>query len=152
MIIEKEINGYTYEIEVPENALIAKKIIGIYKGYVISQHTEGYNTQLFLHDINFPNQNEKKLIGTLIYKPEYERVILYKHINPQEHIHIKSQSFGINNEIIKNLRTSDYIIIDDSTNMYKISVGNALKKGQYLHFNAYELQLFIPIENFKKIK
>lgn len=151
MIVTKMINGYEYEIEVPENAIIAKKIIGKYAGFEITQHTEGYTSELYLHNTGYFESKEKKLIATLIYKPNIERVILYKHINPQEHIHIKSNSFGINNEIIKNLRTSDYIIIDDGSNKYKISVGNAIKKGQYLHFTKYELQLFIPIENFKKI-
>ena len=148
MQIKKVINGYEYEFEVPDNMIIAKSICKSYLGYKIEQKTEGYHTQLFMIA---SGQKDKKLIGTLIYNPKTENIILYKHINPQEHIHIKSKSFGINNEIIKNLRTSDKIVIDDGKDKYTISVANALKKGQYLHFTAFELQLFVPIENFKKL-
>ena len=148
MQIKKIINGYEYEFEVSDNIILAKSICKNYLGYKIEQKTEGYHTQLFMIEAG---QKDKKLIGTLIYNPKTENIILYKHINPQEHIHIKSKSFGINNEIIKNLRTSDKIVIDDGKDKYTISVANALKKGQYLHFTAFELQLFVPIENFKKL-
>ena len=152
MKIIKEHNGYEYEIEVPDNAIIAKKVVGNYIGYKITQSTEGYTTKLFLQNEGFFEGKEKKCIGTLIYKPETDKVILYKKIDPKEHIHIKSSSFGINNEIIKNLRTSDTILIDDTKNLYSISVAKALKVGQYLHFTKFELQLFIPIDQFKKIR
>ena len=151
MQITKIINGYEYEFEVPDNMILAKKIIGDYKGYKITQKTEGYLTELFLQEVGYFTKKETKRIGTLIYKPDTQKVMLYKKINPTEHVHIKSKSFGINNEIIRNMRASDYIVIDDGQKKYTISVGNALKKGQYMHFKTYELQLFIPIENFKKI-
>lgn len=152
MKIIKEYNGYEYEIEVPDNAIIAKKVVGNYIGYKITQSTEGYTTKLFLQNEGFFEDKDKKCIGTLIYRPETDKVVLFKKINPDEHIHIKTNSFGINNEIIKNLRTSDYIVVDDNKNTYCISVAKALKVGQYLHFTKFELQLFIPIDKFKKIK
>lgn len=151
MIITKNINGYDYEFEVTENYLVGKKIEGKYPGYNIRQETSGYLTKIFLKSTDFYSAKEEKLIGTLIYKPEIDNILLYKNINPEEHIHIKSSSFGINNEIIKNLRTSDKILIQVGQEKYFISVSKAMKVGQYLHFNQYELQLFIPIKEFRKI-
>lgn len=151
MIITKNINGYDYEFEVTENYLIGKKIEGKYPGYNIRQETNGYLTKIFLKSTDFYSTKEEKLIGALIYKPEIDNILLYKNINPEEHIHIKSSSFGINNEIMKNLRTSDKILIQVGKEKYFISVSKAMKVGQYLHFNQYELQLFIPIKEFRKI-
>lgn len=146
MLIEKEINGHIYEFEVPDNQLVAKKIAGTYTGYQLTQETEGYLSNIFMQE---DCSKEVKKIGTLIYKPEHEKLTLYKHINPAEHLHLKTNSFGINNEIMKNLRASDRIVINDEKNKYQISVYKALKVGQYLHFSAFELQFFIPVKEFK---
>lgn len=149
MLVKKEINGHIYEFELLDNAIIANKIKGRYLGYNLTQFTEGCVSKIYMQETGCMSSGKKKCIGTLIYNQDKEKITLYKNVNPKEHLHIKSNSYGVNSEIIKNLRTSDGIIIDDKKNKYYISVAKALKVGQYLHFNAYELQLFIPIEQFK---
>lgn len=150
MQITKEINGHEYTFEVTQNWLAAHDIAKCYDGYKIFHCTSCYCSKLYLQNTSvFEENKEPKLIGTLIYNPDTERMILYKKVSDEEHKFIKGQSYGINNEIIKHLRTFDKIIIDNSSNRFEISVAKAIKVGEYLHFNKYELQLFIPIEEFK---
>lgn len=152
MEITKTINGHEYTFEVPQNWIVAEEIKGNYDGYKLTHETNCYCSKIYKQNTNFFDDKEIKNIGTLIYNPETERITLYKHVNDEEHRFEKGLAYGINNEIIKHLRTFDKILIENKTNKFVISVAKALKVGQYLHFNKYELQLFIPISEFKQIK
>lgn len=149
MQITKEVNGHEYTFEVPENWIIAEEIKGNYDGYKIIQETSCYCSKLFRVNTSAFLEKEVKQIGMLCYNPDTEKVTLFKFVNDEEHRFEKGQMYGINNEIIKHMRTFDRIVIENKTHKFEISVAKAVKVGQYLHFDKYELQLFIPIDEFK---
>lgn len=151
MQITKNIKGIEYTFEVPQNWMVAEEIKGNYDGYKLTHDTNCYCSKIYKTNTSFYEDKKVKNIGTLIFNPETERITLYKYVNDEEHKFLKSQSYGINNEIIKHLRTFDKIIIENNKSKYLISVSKALKVGQYLHFDKYELQLFIPISEFKQL-
>jgi len=151
MQITKEINGREYTFEVPQNHIIAKDIAKSYDGYRIEFTTDCYTSKLFMVNTSAFLPKERKLIGTLRYNPETEIVTLVKFVDDEIHKFLKMESYGINNEIIKHLRPCDQILIVAGKAKFKISVNKAIKVGQYLHFNKYELQLFIPISEFKNL-
>ena len=151
MQIKKTIKGIEYTFEVPLNMIIAQDIAKSYDGYRIEQETNCYTSNLYKVNTSVFLPKERKLIGRLLYNPNYDYITLYKFVNDDIHKFLKSDAYGINNEIIKHLRTCDKIMIRSKDNKYTISVAKALKVGQYLHFDKYELQLFIPIKEFKKI-
>lgn len=149
MKVTKIINGIEYEFEIPFNQEIAKSICQSYYGYKIISKTKGYSTELYKVNTSIFLENEIKLIGTLIYNTEKDILTLYKFVNNNIHKFIKSDSYGINNEIISRLRAKDQIFISDGNTNYKISVRKALTVGKYLQFDKYEKQIFIPIKEFK---
>lgn len=152
MQITKNINGHDYTFEVPENYIVAEEISGTYDGYKLTQETCCYCSRIFKKETSEFSGKEVKHIGTLIYNPDSSKITLHKFVDDAEHKFIKGQSYGINNEIIKRLRTFDRILIENKKNYFEIPVAKALKIGNYLHFDKYELQLFIPIEEFKIIE
>lgn len=152
MEIKKIINGHEYTFEVPQNFIVAEEIKGNYDGYKIIHETNCYSSTLYKANTNFYEKKKMQNIGILVFNPETEKITLHKFVNDAEHKFLKSQSYGINNEIIKHLRTFDNIIIHNKKDKFFISVSKALKVGQYLHFDKYELQLFIPISEFTILK
>lgn len=149
MEVVRIVNGHEYTFVVMPNWMVAEEIKGNYDGYKIEQETSCYKSVLYKINTGAFKTKERKNIGTLICNPETEQITLYKFVNDEEHRFKSGQMYGINNEIIKHLRTYDRILIENKTNYFEISVAKAMKVGQYLHFDKYELQLFIPISEFK---
>ena len=149
MQVIREINGHQYEFEVPENWIIAEEMKGVYNGYKLSHETSCYSSKIYKTNTSEFSDKETKNIGTLLFNPDTERITLYKFVNDEIHRFETGDAYGVNNEIIKRLRTFDRILIENKTNYFEISVAKAVKVGQYLHFDKYELQLFIPISEFK---
>lgn len=149
MQIVKVIKGIKYTIEVPFNQEIAHSMAQSYNGYRIEAITEAYSTKLYKVNTSAFLPKETKLIGSLVYDTETDTITLYKYVDNNIHKFLKADSYGINNEIISRLRAKDKILISDGKTNYKISVRKALSVGQYLQFDKYEKQLFIPISEFK---
>lgn len=149
MQITKVINGHEYTFEVPQNAITAKEICRSYDGYKIECEISCNTTWFYKINTGFTVDKTPKMIGQLSYNPETERMTLYKFVDDEKHRFEASVSYGINNEIIKHMRVFDRIVISNKTNRFEISVAKAIKVGQYLHFDKYELQLFVPISEFK---
>lgn len=152
MKVIKTINGKDYEFEIPFNQEIANSISQLYYGYRIENKTCGYVSKLYKINTSAFLPKETKLIGTLIYNPEQDKLTLFKQVDESKHKFLKYESFGINNEIISRLRAQDSILISNGIDMYKISIRKALSVGKYLQFDKYEKQLFIGIKEFKLIK
>lgn len=154
MKIKRTINGHEYTFEVYQNWIIAQELVNQkYAGYQLKEKTNNNVTCIYKVNSKFFEKNIPKEIGKLICDIDTNRITLYKFVNLDKHYFLKSDSFGINNDILKHLRPSDYIVIETSKKeVYSISVQKALKVGQYLHFQEYELQLFVPITSFKKCK
>lgn len=149
MRITKEIHGCKYEIEIPFNQEVAKSMEQNYYGYKIVSKTAAYSTKLYKVNTSAFLPNETKLIGTLVYDIDGDILTLYKFVDMNIHKHIKSDSFGVNNEVISRLRPRDCILISDGERNYKMSVRKALTVGKYMQFDRYEKQLFIPISEFQ---
>lgn len=150
MQIKKVIRGVEYTFEIPFNQEIAKTMEQSYYGYRIVSKTAGYSTQLFKVNTSEFLPKETKLIGTLIYDIDIDLITLYKYVDESVHKFIKSDSFGVNNEVISRLRAKDQILISNGKVNYKMSVRKALTVGKYMQFDKYEKQLFIPISEFKQ--
>lgn len=149
MKVTKIINGIEYEFEIPLNQELGSSMAQSYYGYKIQAKTNGYHTELYKVNTSAFLPKETKLIGTLIYNIDIDQITLYKFVDMTKHKFIKSDSFGVNNEIISRLRPKDRIFISNGEVNYIISVRKALTVGKYLQFDKYEKQLFIPIEEFK---
>lgn len=149
MKVIKVINGKEYEFEIPLNQELASSITQSYYGYRIEDKTSGYHTELYKVNTSAFLHKETKLIGTLVYNVNMDQITLYKFVDMTKHKFIKSDSFGVNNEIISRLRPRDRIFISNGEVNYIISVRKALTVGKYMQFDKYEKQLFIPIEEFK---
>lgn len=152
MRITKKINGIEYEFEIPLNHIIAKDIARSYDGYRIEQISECYSSFLYKVNTSAFLPKERKLIGRLKYNPSTDNITLIKFVDDNIHKFLKAEAYGINNEIIKHLRPCDKILINANKTKYIISIAKALKVGQYLHFDKYELQLFVPIKEFQIVK
>lgn len=144
---EVNIDGYNFVI--PPNYIAGKEIAGIYDGYKLQVEIDCYTTKIYRLEAGFFKTPERKLIGTLIYNPETSQMTLYKFVEMDKHHFIKGDEFGICNDIIKHLRSSDKIFISNGKQNYYISVSKALKVGEYKHFKDAELQLFIKLDDFK---
>ena len=143
-------DGIEYTYEVPFNQEIGQSIAQSYYGYRIEAETTAYSTKLYKVNTSAFLPKERKLIGTLVYDYEKDWLTLYKHVNNDINKFIKAESYGINNEIIGKMRSSDKIIIEDGKFLYSISVRKALTVGKYMQFDKYEKQLFVPISEFKQ--
>lgn len=149
MQITKTIRGTEYVFEIPFNQLIAKSMANSYYGYRIEDVTEAYSTKLYRVNTSEFLPKETKLIGTLIYEADIDRITLYKFVDMTKHKFEKTESFGINNEVISRLRPKDRVFISNGKQNYIISIRKALTVGKYLQFDKYEKQLFVPISEFK---
>lgn len=149
MNIKKFINGIEYEFEIPLNQELGNLMAQSYYGYRIETKTNGYHTELYKINTSAFLPKETKLIGILIYNVGIDQITLYKFVDMTKHKFIKSESFGVNNEIINRLRPKDRIFISNGECNYIISVRKALTVGKYMQFDKYEKQLFIPIKEFK---
>lgn len=104
-------------------------------------------------------KSEKKCIGNLLFNINTNQIILRKY-NVKREIHEfhKSECFGVQYEIFKYLRDSDWIQICTVENvdgknykfMYSITKLRAMKNGKFLHFAGHGTQFFIPISDFTK--
>ena len=152
MQIKKVIRGIEYTFEVPFNHEIGQSIAQSYFGYKIEAETTAYATKLYKVNTSAFLPNERKCIGTLVYDNDKDTITLYKHVDNNIHKFLKSESYGINNEIVSRLRAKDRILIEDDNFFYSISVRKALTVGKYMQFDKYEKQLFVPITEFKQIE
>jgi len=157
MIEVKIINGRKYEFELTENLIVAREIAALdLKGYRIGHQTDGYET-IFYFICKTHFTTEKKEIGRLYYNVDTSKFSLIKYINPEYHIHHKSNSLGVNGVIFSKLRMGDYIFFKIGKNKtYKIRVEKATRVGHYLmntdKDGIYsELQFFIPLTELTEI-
>lgn len=152
--IYKEINGHTYEYEVGRNYLIGESIKGNKDGYKLTHRTDGFISTIFFQTNNFFNNKEKN-IGLLCYDFDNDIVTYKKFIKQSTHEFHKSDSIGLNWEIVSNMCPKDFIIvIEDCGNkrlIRSISVSKALKFQDFKYFKylGYEKQVFIPACEFK---
>lgn len=71
-----------------------------------------------------------------------------------KHLHRKSNSWGLNNELLTRLqemKVENIMWFDTEQNKtYVSTLEDWIKKGEYLHFKGFELQRFLNDKHFKK--
>lgn len=145
-------NGYIYEIG--RNEIVADAIAGNKGGYKLGHKTVGFVSQIMFKSNNFFHSKEPKNIGELIYDADKDIITYRKYINQAKHEFHKTETIGLNWDVISNLCPKDKILIIENCNNKKIvrtiSVSKALKfqDFKYLKSLGYEKQLFIPKEEF----
>ena len=146
------INGKEYKFEVTENEILAREIRKLnFDGYKITAVTDCYSTEFYK-----VFENEKKLIGKLIYNPANYKFSLWKFLKSKTHIMLKTNEVGVNGAIFSKLRVGDYLYFKIDKKTYKIRVGKAIQVGNYKNFEgtAYnsELQFFIPLSELTELE
>ena len=145
-------NGYIYEIG--RNEIVADAIAGNKGGYKLGHYTDGYVSKIFFKSNNFFHSKEPKNIGELIYDYEKDIITYRKYINQAKHEFHRTESIGLNWDVISNLCPKDKIVIIETSDKKRItrtiSVSKALKFQDFKYFKnlGYEKQLFIPKEEF----
>ena len=148
-----EENGKVFEYETGRNYTVAKQIKGNYVGFSLGHSTSGYVSEILFKSNNFFEDKKPKNIGSLIYDPATDIITYFKHIQQAKHEFHKSESLGINNNILSNLCPKDKIVIiehvENKKYIYSISVRKAISVASYMTFKNYEKQAFIPKSEFK---
>jgi len=154
---KKIINGYEYEMHGYPNALLAYNITRLYDGYFLKTEVKDNVTNIFWQSGNY-FKRKLKFIGKVVYDLSTDTMTYIKYGFKQElHEFHKDNSFGLNWDVIRELRAKDYIRIEEPTtkpkgkNIYTISVSKLLSDKKFRHFKTegYEKQIFVPKENFK---
>lgn len=146
-------NGYTYEVG--RNYEIMNAIKGNKGGYCIGFRYDGFTAEILFKSNNFFDDKEPKVIGRLLYDWEKDVVTYRKYIKQEAHEFHKTQSLGLNWDILSHLTPRDNILIVVDTGNKKIvhtmSVRKALGYQDFKQFKSqgYEKQLFIPTADFK---
>jgi hypothetical protein len=152
--IKKEINGREYTFEVGRNYIVMESIRGDKGHYKIGHRYDGSTSQILFKSNT--EQDVIKVIGWLLYDFEKDIITYRKYISESVHEYHKTNSLGVNWEVISNLCPKDIIkiIVDNGKKqvVHTISVSKALKYQDFRYYKTqgYEKQLLIPIEAFKQ--
>lgn len=158
MKLVKVVNGIEYSFTTGRNYTVGEAVKGDYDGYSLIHEHNGFKSTIFFKSKNFFNK-ESKNIGVLLY--DYDaNIVTYKKygFKQLEHTFHKTESMGLNWDIISNLCPKDKILIESKTDekrtIFTISVSKAMKFQEFMYFKpgGYEKQIFIPISEFKVIE
>lgn len=154
--IVKIVDGQERIYEVGRNYLIGENVKGNKGYYKLLHKSDGFFSTIFFQSNNFFHDKELKNIGTLSYDFEKDIVTYRKYgYKPADHEFHKTDSIGLNWEIISNMCPKDLIKVistqDKKKIVYSISVSKALKFQDFKYFKnlGYEKQIFIPACEFK---
>lgn len=144
------------EYEVGRNYLIGEKIKGDKGGYKLLHQTDGFTSTIFFQSNNFFHDKTLKNIGSLSYDFTTD-IVTYRKcgFKSLEHEFHKTESIGLNWDIISNLCPKDLIVVIENQGnkriVRSISVLKALKFQDFRYFKklGYEKQIFIPACEFK---
>lgn len=144
------------EYEVGRNYVIGENIKGDKGGYKLLHKYDGFTSTIYFQSNNFFQDKTPKNIGTLSYDFTTDIVTYRKYgFKPSTHEFHKTDSIGLNWEVILNLCPKDLISVVEVQNNKKIvrsiSVSKALKFQDFKYFKnlGYEKQVFIPACEFK---
>lgn len=145
-------NGYEYEVG--RNYIVGESIKGEKVGYKLAHKTDGFTSTIYFVSNNFFHSKEPKNIGELLYDFNTDIITYRKFIKQQEHEFHKTESIGLNWDVVSNLCPKDRIVVIETCNKKRItraiSVSKALKFQDFKYFKelGYEKQIFIPKEEF----
>ncbi len=68
-----------------------------------------------------------------------------------KHLHIKSNSYGFNYEVLNNKKSFDTVRLSDEISDWKIPLDFILKNGKFLYFlqQGFEKQIFVTLEQIE---
>lgn len=95
-------------------------------------------------------EGRRRNIGTIMLK---KRELIVKR-KRKEHLHWKSNSYGLNDNLIRNAKLFDTVRLIDEHAEYKMKRQDILDKGALLFFKqkGFELQIFMSLETLAKYK
>ncbi|NRA76801.1 MAG: hypothetical protein HRU18_01225 [Pseudoalteromonas sp.] len=101
-------------------------------------------------------KDEERNIGRLFHRGSNGAISYHKSgLVDEKHLYRKCNGYGINDAILQKLPDDGIIVIDSDSGRYACKVKHARRKevGYYYHYLAkgFELQKFIPKNNFKKL-
>lgn len=71
-----------------------------------------------------------------------------------KHLHIKSNSYGFNYEVLNNKKSFDTVRLSDEFCDWKIPLDFILKNGKFLYFlqQGFEKQIFVTLEQIEQFR
>jgi len=80
--------------------------------------------------------------------------LIYCERKRKKHLHIKSDSYGFNWEVLMKAKSVENVLLKDELGMYLIPIKFIKDRGQFMHFakKKFELQIFLPLEEINKYK
>jgi|JI10StandDraft_1071094.scaffolds.fasta_scaffold112455_1 translation elongation factor P/translation initiation factor 5A len=68
-----------------------------------------------------------------------------------KHLHIKSNSYGFNYEVLNNKKSFDTVRLSDEISDWKIPLDFIMKNGKFLYFlqQGFEKQIFVTLEQIE---
>jgi len=80
--------------------------------------------------------------------------LIYCERKRKKHLHIKSDSYGFNWDVLIKAKIIENVLLKDELGMYLIPIKIIKDAGQFMHFTKqkFELQIFLSIEEINKYK
>lgn len=158
MRIVKVVNGIEYVFDVGRNYEIGEQIKGDKDGYSLIHQFDGFNSTIFFKSRRFFD-SEQKNIGILLYDHTSD-IVTYKKYGFKKEIHEfkTAEAFGLNWDIVSNLKAKDRVVIEEKADnkkiLYLISVSKLLRFQNFRYFKSdgFEKQIFIPVCEFRRIE
>ena len=128
-----------------------KEIAKIYddsENCMIIQHDDHFNSRIIRIQTRFSEHTKR--IGVINL---HEKWLFVKRVR-SEHLHKKSNSYGLNHHILANATKFDHVKITDDFGTYLIPLQTVLDEGKFLHFKkqGFERQLFLDLDLIRKYK
>ena len=128
--IVKVVNGQERVYEVGRNYVIGERIKGDKGGYKLLHHTDGFTSTIYFQSNNFFHDKTPKNIGCLLYDFTNDIVTYRKYgFKTSEHEFHKTDSIGLNWDIVSNLCPKDLISVVEVQGNKKIVAFNICFKG-----------------------
>jgi hypothetical protein len=94
---------------------------------------------------------DPKVMGVLSQKKNGQYVFTKPALKQSEHLFRKTDSYGTNAVILKNLPIDTEVILDLDTGVIKTTVGNYLEHGEVREYGKHGEQYFLARQAFEEV-
>lgn len=108
------------------------------------------NDKLIQLSLKLKSENKLRRIGTVT---KSTKTIDIKR-KRGKHLHIKSNSYGFNYEVLNNKKSFDTVRLSDEISDWKIPLDFIMKNGKFLYFlqQGFEKQIFVTLEQIEQYR
>lgn len=108
------------------------------------------NDKLIQLSLKLKSENKLRRIGTVT---KSTKTIDIKR-KRGKHLHIKSNSYGFNYEVLNNKKSFDMVRLSDEISDWKIPLDFIMKNGKFLYFlqQGFEKQIFVTLEQIEQYR